>query len=290
MAWWNSFGSGQTSYLGSIRERDELLGMVPLLRQGQEVRFMGSADVCDYFDFVVVPTREPEFFQLLIGHLQEQGMTGMDLGPVRLDSTVVEHLCPMAENLGCQVALERVEVSLELDLPATWEEFMLRLTAKERHEIRRKIRRLKGTANFQVRVVEGPRETQIAMDRFLELFRLSRPEKATFLSPQRATFFRSLVEAMVELKLVQLFFLDLDGEPAAAALCFDYNSTVYLYNSGYDPRFRRLSVGLLDKVFSVRESIRRGRKKYDFLKGAEAYKYRLGGKPIPLYRCQITLQ
>jgi CelD/BcsL family acetyltransferase involved in cellulose biosynthesis len=289
-AWWNTFGGGQTPYLGSITRDGELLGIAPLLRQGQEVRFMGSADVCDYFDFVVVPTKEPEFFRLLIEHLQEQGVTRLDLGPVRNDSTVLKHLCPVAGNLGCEVSLDGEEVSLELDLPATWEEFMLHLTAKERHEIRRKLRRLDTAANFRVRVVEGLPEVQGAMDSFLALFRLSRPEKATFLSAQRAGFFCSLAEAMAELKALQLFFLDLDGTPAAAALCFDYNSTVYLYNSGYDPRFRRLSVGLLDKVFSIRESLERGRKKYDFLKGAEAYKYRLGGRPIPLYRCQITLQ
>jgi hypothetical protein len=45
----------------------------------------------------------------------------------------------------------------------------------------------------------------------------------------------------------------------------------------------------MSKVLSIRESIEMGRQKYDFLKGAEAYKERLGGKPIPLYRCHVTL-
>jgi len=64
----------------------------------------------------------------------------------------------------------------------------------------------------------------------------------------------------------------------------------YLYNSGYDPRFRSLSAGLLCKVFSIQDSIQRGRKKYDFLKGAETYKYRLRGKSVPLYRCLVELR
>ncbi len=78
--------------------------------------------------------------------------------------------------------------------------------------------------------------------------------------------------------------------PVATVMCFDYNNTVYLYNSGYDPPHSYLSVGLLSKVLSIKDSIERGRKRYDFLKGAEEYKYRLGGKEIPIYCCSIALK
>ncbi len=127
------------------------------------------------------------------------------------------------------------------------------------------------------------------MDSFLTLFRSSRPEKAVFMTTRMAEFFQTLAEVMANLKILKLSFLDLDGIPAAAVLCFDYQSTVYLYNSGYDPRFRALSAGLLCKVFSIRESIQRRREKYDFLKGAETYKYRLGGKVVPLFRCLVEM-
>jgi CelD/BcsL family acetyltransferase involved in cellulose biosynthesis len=64
---------------------------------------------------------------------------------------------------------------------------------------------------------------------------------------------------------------------------------MYLYNNGYDERFKSLSVGLLGKLLSIRDSIRSGMRAYDFLKGAEAYKRRLGGQPVQLYRCLIEL-
>jgi len=65
---------------------------------------------------------------------------------------------------------------------------------------------------------------------------------------------------------------------------------MYLYNNGYDQRFGSLSVGLLSKVFSMKESIERGRKTYSFLKGGETYKYLLGGTPVPVYRCKVRLR
>jgi len=43
-------------------------------------------------------------------------------------------------------------------------------------------------------------------------------------------------------------------------------------------------------VLSIKESIQSGKKTYDLLKGSEAYKHRLGGKPVPLYRCDIGIQ
>ena len=95
---------------------------------------------------------------------------------------------------------------------------------------------------------------------------------------------------MARANLLKLYFLDLDGTPTAAVMCFDHDSTVYLYNNGYDGRFSSLSVGLLSKVLSIKESIRRGKKKFDFLKGTEEYKHRLGGKPVPLYRCQVKIK
>ena len=109
------------------------------------------------------------------------------------------------------------------------------------------------------------------------------------MTDQMAMYFRSLAETMARENLLKLYFLDLDGTPAAAVMCFDYDSTIYLYNNGYDGRFSSLSVGLLSKVLTIKESIQRGKKKYDFLKGTEDYKHRLGGKPVPLYRCQVRL-
>jgi CelD/BcsL family acetyltransferase involved in cellulose biosynthesis len=50
-----------------------------------------------------------------------------------------------------------------------------------------------------------------------------------------------------------------------------------------------LSVGFLSKVLSIRDGIRSGLRTYDFLKGGEAYKQRLGGRPLSLYRCRLDL-
>ena len=288
--WWNVFGSESSSYLSAVRHGDELIGIAPLVVEGEEARFLGDPDVCDYQDFVVAPGRSQEFSEILLDHLKKQGITRLDLKPIRADSKVFRDFVGVVKGLGCEVSLEAEDVTLELALPTTWDQFLGILSGKQRHEIRRKLRRLHEAGEIEYRLVEDLKEVVDEMETFLALFGLSRSDKATFMTSQMALYFRSLAETMARANLLKLFFLDLDATPTAAVMCFDYNSTMHLYNNGYDGRFSSLSVGLLSKVISIKESIMIGIKKYDFLKGAEEYKHRLGGMPAPLYRCQVELR
>ena len=164
------------------------------------------------------------------------------------------------------------------------------LTGKQRHEVRRKLRRLQKAGNINYHFVEDSAAVHGVMDTFLKLFSQSRGEKAAFMTAPMESFFRSLADTMAEAKLLRFSILELDALPVAMNMCFDYNDSVYLYNSGYNPGYNSLSVGLLSKVLLIKDSIQRGRKRFDFLRGREAYKYRLGGRAVPLYSCQIIIK
>ena len=287
--WWNEFGTPFDSYLCAVRQGEDVIGIAPLLVEGKKAMLMGDTDVCDYLDFIVAPGKEAEFFRVLLEHLGREGITHLDLKLLHPESMVLTKLRHIAQKQGCDVSCNVLDISSELELPATWDEYLLMLTGKQRHEIRRKIRRLHKEARIKYRIVESVEEVRDEIDTFFALFKSSAEIKADFLTDRMVSYFRSLAEAMAEAKMLKLCFLDLDNTTAAAAMCFDYNSTIYLYNSGYEPRLGSLSVGLLCKVFSIQDSIQNGRQKYDFLKGAESYKHRLGGREVPLYRCQIQL-
>ncbi|MCG6918928.1 MAG: GNAT family N-acetyltransferase [Deltaproteobacteria bacterium] len=287
--WCNVFSDESSPYISAVRDKDKLIGIAPLMVKGEEARFIGDPDVCDYQDFIVAPGREKEFFETLINHFGKQGIRRFDLNTVRADSKVLTELVAVAESLGSEIYCDPEDFTVELDLPASWDKFLAELTSKQRHEVRRKLRRLNEAGEINYRVVEGSKEVMAEMETFLALFGLSRSDKAAFMTNQMRYYFRLLAESMAKANLLELSFLDVDGTPTAAVMCFDYDSTIYLYNNGYDGRFSSLSVGLLSKVLTIKESIRRGKKKYDFLKGTEEYKYRLGGKAVPLYRCQVKL-
>ena len=288
--WWQEFGAGAELYLRTLRQREKIIGLAPLLVNKETASFIGSADVCDYLDFVIAPGRERDFFSVMLDDLREKGINQLDLRPLRPDSTVLTYLVSIAQNRGYEVLCHPEDVSLELDLPSTWDEYLAILNKKQRHEVRRKLRRLWEAGSVEHRCVEVDREVGDYLNIFLKLFSLSRDEKANFMNPKMESFFRSLAKAMAEIGLLRLGIIKLDKVPVAMTMGFDYNDSHYLYNSAYDPQFNYLSVGLLCKVLCLKESIEKGRKKWDFLKGGEPYKYQLGGQEIPLYSCQITIK
>jgi CelD/BcsL family acetyltransferase involved in cellulose biosynthesis len=289
-AWWDQFAAHQKACLRALWHQDELIGIAPLMVKDKTARLVGDSTVCDFLDVIVAPGNGRPFFENLISYLKKQDITRLDIGAVREDSAAYRGLVAAARDLGFKVICDPVDVTMELALPGSWDEFLYQLTGKERHEIRRKFRRLNEAARVNLRIIEDPDEVGKAIDTFLALFVRNRTDKSEFMTERRASFFRALAAEMAAARILKLFFLDLDDQPAAAVMCFDYGSTLYLYNNGYDTRHQALSVGLLSKVFTIKDSIRSGKKQYNFLKGAEPYKRRLGGKPVQLYQCRIHIR
>jgi CelD/BcsL family acetyltransferase involved in cellulose biosynthesis len=248
--WWAEFAGSADLHLRSVRHRDELIGISPLLLLKKTAAFIGDTDVCDYQDFIVVPGKEREYFNVLLDHLNRQGATQMDLRLVRPDSKVMTELVPVAESLGCKVSCEKLDVAFELELPATWDDYLLMLNGKQRHEVRRKFRRLEEAARFNFHVFKDIHQTPGKIETFFTLFALNREDKAAFMTDRMVSFFHSLAEVMAETGILRMYLLELDDEPAAAVMGFDYRDTTYLYNNGYNGRFSSLSVGLLSKVLS----------------------------------------
>jgi CelD/BcsL family acetyltransferase involved in cellulose biosynthesis len=288
-AWWETFGGDRQPYLRTLWDGQQIIGLAPLMVNNDTATFMGSPDVCDYLDFAIAPGEESDFFQVLLDDLRKSGINKLDLRPLHPDSTVLKHLLTIARKRGYDVNCSTDDVCLELDLPTTWDEYLAILNGEQRHEVRRKLRRLWNTANVEFHCIEVDREVEDRMDVFLKLFALSRSEKANFMGPKMESFFKSLATAMADIGLLRFGVLHVNGVPAAMTMGFDYDNSHYLYNSAYDPQFSHLSVGLLSKVLCLKESIQRGMNRWNFLKGGEPYKYQLGGQEVPLYNCLITI-
>ncbi len=285
--WWQQFGSGFKLYLGSVKKQSKTIGIAPLMIKENNAYFIGNINVCDYLDFIVEPGEEHDFFKALLQNLTQAGIARLELEPLRQDSVTLTNLSKIAEERKIPAVMNKVDVSLDLSLPPTWEAYLELLNAKQRHELKRKMRRLSEMGNINFRVSLDANNKDIAL--FLKLFQDSREDKAAFLTPAMESFFQSLFKTMAEEKLLRINVLESNAKPIAATVCLDYKDIVYLYNSGYEPEYRWLSAGLISKAMCIQESIARNKKCFDFLKGNEEYKYHLGGNEIPIYRYIMPL-
>lgn len=287
--WWQAFAPEAKTYFLAVRQGERVIGIAPLLIRDGVASIIGNPDVCDYLDFIVAPGRENDFFAALLDDLKQREVKLLDLSSLRPDSTAISGLMGTAQKAGYRVSRKQEDISLERDLPTTWDEYLQLLNSKQRHEVRRKLRRLEEAGIIGYRFIDESGAVPDFMEVFLKMFVESREDKATFLTEQMTAFFKSMTKAMAEAGLLRSGILEVDKTPVAAIIAFDYNSIVYLYNSGYDPEYSSLGVGILSKALYIKDSIQRGKKRFDFLKGSEQYKYHLGGIEVPLSRCQITI-
>ena len=288
--WWRVFGDGNELSIFAVREDGETIGFAPFMRNGDTCRLIGSTDVCDYFDFVIAPGREQSFFTALLEELPRKGITTLVLESLRPDSNVLTSFTGLAESAGCRVEITPNDVTLEMDLPPTWDDYLAALNTKQRHEVRRKLRRLEEAGNVSYHSTGDPGDVREYLVLFLKMFTGSRTDKADYLTETRETFFRTMTDVMSAAGILRLGILEIESVPAAMIMYFDYHDTIFLYNSGYNPNYNNLSAGLMSKVLCIKDSIESGKKMFDFLKGDEVYKSRLGGIEIPLSDCRIIIK
>jgi CelD/BcsL family acetyltransferase involved in cellulose biosynthesis len=172
-------------------------------------------------------------------------------------------------------------------LPDTWDEYLTGLRKKDRHELRRKLRRLESQTAFRIQHLTDPYSISDAMDDFLRLMAQSREEKSEFLTAQREAFFREMFVELAQRKLLQLSFLEIDGAKTAATVCFDYDNVLSLYNSGHNTDYAALGTGFILKALCLKKAICERKDYFDLLRGTEPYKQHLGAKSQELYSLSI---
>lgn len=269
-AWWRHRGTGELMLVESAG------ALLPLHRDGGVVRFLGEADLTDYH--TPLGERAADLVAELAGSLPPGTRLSFDSLPAEASRVVEQGLA--AADLAATAGHHAV--SAVLPLAGTYEGYLAGLAAKERHEIRRKGRRFDTVLGEPLLVRDlSPR----ALDVFVAMHRGAPGDKGSFFDDEMRAFFQSLLS--VEGAALDLLVLG-DGTPVAAAFGFEDADAYYLYNSSFDRRSAPASPGVLLVDRLIDGAIASGRTRFDFLKGDEAYKFRMGAAPRPLYRVEAT--
>ena len=252
--------------------------------------FLGGDQVADYLDALVAPDRAEAFWREFL----ERGLPALGGGPLRLpglvEGTPALSLLPsICRETGLSCSVEEMDKAPFVHLPGSFEEYLERLGKKERHELRRKMRRseelLPGLA---FRVTRTPDELVNDLPSFVRLLRKSHPAKEAFMDASMATFFREVAEGFLASGNLRLAFLSTQGVDVASVFQLRTDGALLLYNSGYDPSLRGANPGLVLIARSIGQAIGEGCPEYDFLRGTERYKYDLGGVDRVVYRLTVS--
>jgi len=297
--WWDWFGQELELRIVAIRDGAELIGLAPLysLLDGESeiaLRLIGGIDLSDYLDMIVVADgRDAAVYDALWHFLTEERSDCwdvLDLHNVPASSQTLGMLSALATTSGRVEVTSRVEeVCPVITLPATWDQYLSSLKKKQRHEIRRKIRKANREAAVDWYYVDDLTTLDSEVEDFVALHRHSGTHKRDFMDERTQGFFRAIAGEALGRGWLRLAFLVINDTKAAAMFCFDFNDSFQVYNSGYDPDlYASLSTGIVLLSYCIRDAIERGCRTFDFLRGEEEYKYRFGGVRTEIHNLKLA--
>ncbi len=152
--WWKTLGGGEwlqqnpEPVLVSAVEDDRLIGIAPLFLANydgqQALMLVGSIEISDYLDLIV---REPDLPRFLAGLLDfllssfAARWSALDWYNLPDGSPTLAALKAESEKRGWTHQEEIYRPTPRIPLNGSFEEYLARIDKKQRHEIRRKMRR-----------------------------------------------------------------------------------------------------------------------------------------------------
>lgn len=257
---------------GDLCLAEDEAALVPLVQSEAGLEWVGHPDLVDY--------RSPLGGEAadLIAEVLTKGPSGLHY---RFDSLPGEAADTVGRGLakaGFDARPAEHAVAARLSLPGTFSAYLDEIGGKQRHEIERKQRRFhEEHGSPLLTTIRGVGE---GFEQFVKMHRDSGGDKGRFMTTKMEGWFASLADQegwRVDLLSGQ------DGEPVAATFSWADGDGFYLYNSAYD-REAPGSPGIVLLTLLIERSIQESYRLFDFLKGDEPYKFRLGATRRPLFR------
>lgn len=297
--WWTHKGGGEWAeselVLISGHLDGQLIGIAPFfsaIHEGEKkILLLGSIEISDYLDFIYEPEYGSEFITQTLAFLAEEESTSFErllLVNLPESSPTLNYLKEACKKNNWKLDSERAYHTPAIHLADTWDAYLAGIAKKQRHEIRRKMRRAaESPQNVSWYTVNNQENLKVEIESFFDLM-ITDPDKKRFLTDAMRAQMQAIIQWAFDEELLQLSFLTVDDQKAAAYLCFDYLDRIWVYNSGFDPSFREYSPGWVMLSYLIQNAIENGKNVFDFMRGDEAYKYRFGAEDGFVLKVEIN--
>ena len=301
-AWWSAHGGGaeDVSLAARSTSNGELLGYLPLMRRPDGVIYAGATLHIDYATVLLAPHEGPQGQEpdavadalaraLLALHAPINMMRIRPADDAHVRMVAALQRAATAASRAATYAIEEPAPYIDLQDIRTLDEHLERLDKKQRHEIRRKVRRGEA-AGVQISTSQ---DVLADLPEFIRLHRARWGERGLFTeTPKGAeeeSFLRKLVATVPQDTITMLMARNEEFGTFAAGLFLRDAGALRYWNAGGDAAARALSPGVLLFVHGLTLAINEGRSQLDFLRGNEAYKYECGAVDAQVMKLEIPL-
>jgi CelD/BcsL family acetyltransferase involved in cellulose biosynthesis len=283
--WWKHFGAGHRLRLLAFHDAGELVGIAQFhqrrlgpTRIGRTLLApLGWEDhrrrqgITEQNELIIPAEHIDRVLIALGGWLREQRWTAALLPGMRVPIALPDQLSRRAVLVG------KPNWFYSRPLPKSWEEFIAGLGKSMRDNVKYYPRLLERTGHrVELHVVDDPASVADAIRTFLDLHRARAdvaakvPHRDKFASKDRRSFLLDAAPVLAGLGRLKVGLLEVDAHIVAAQLWLEMGSTMFLYYTGYDPAWAKFSVQLVATLECLKDGMRRGMERVEFLRGGPA--------------------
>ncbi len=264
---------------------------------GATAVFFGASYHADYATILAAPEDLPAVAAALVDHFADTAgrrpWDVVDLRRLRCGDPAADALAAafgsreIAEGWTLNVEREDVCPVVHLPVGATMDDYLGTLSKKERHEVRRKVRRAEAAGEVRL---EDSIDPLADLDAFIDMHQKKWGANGLFPDTpggaQSRVFFRRLFE-LAGAQGPRLTFLTVGDRRIAAGVHFETAGGYLYYNAGVDPDARELSPGVVMVYAYMERALAAGKRWVDFMRGNEPYKYEWGAEDEPIQRILV---
>jgi hypothetical protein len=247
-------------------DEEKAVGIVPANIKNGSLCLINDDRVTDFSGEILVPDYSKRIMERLANFIIKEDLN-IDLYPLIEESEMVRFLPDMLK----VKTLEKIEPFPVLRLPSSWSEYLAGLSAKKRHELRRKLNKIGGADIKELKASK--------IEKLFELMEYSKSKKE-FLNGDIKDFFKALASYLEGIGALRLKGVYLKEKILGVIFAFQKDNMIYAFNTGYNPKFYKLSPGFVSFAMDIRSAIDEGFTYYNFLRGEERFKFDLGSEKV----------
>ena len=288
--WWECLGEGKKLFIILAQDEGGIVGIAPLhitllrffgLSTLRHIEFLGtSVIITEYPDFIIQVGREQELVPVFLNFLfkNSSAWDALNLVSMRQDALNLKLIQEYCKGKRLQYWEYASNISPYIELPASIDEYMKSLSHDSRRNFKRFRMKLEKGRAVEMLVTNDKKSIASDFETIMQLHQKRWEQKGGpgNFAQSRVGFLKfhnTIVNRFFDNGWLCLLRLMVDGIPTAGHYNIFYHNIMYNHSAGFDPEWADLRAGNVLQSLAVEDSIRKGVKEFDFLRGTEQYKY-----------------
>lgn len=260
--------------------------------KGKVIRWLGDGEVCTDHSTVLCRGDRTAIIIALADALCGEFLDWdqLELDAVDTTDNTLSALLNAMQDRDCLVSTLPADSCWVVDLTNDWATYLSHLSKSHRKQLRQLERRVLNTDRIAWHRVITSDEFDIAWPILVDLHqkrRIALGEPGCFASKRFHDFHKEVALQMLHRNQLRMSWLELDGAPIAAEYHFSDGQAVYAYQGGVDPTRLAEEPGRLSTILCLKEAIAENHRRFDLLRGDEAYKAHWRAEPREAVDCRV---